>query len=97
MLLMAVLNGVLGTICGFWFRAPILGLLMAVAFTEEVVVLKHTPTWSSALWSAILLISTLEVGYMIGSLKDALRLALPRGRVLRDLMSHNHGRLSHDL
>jgi hypothetical protein len=92
MLLLALCNVLLGSICGLWFRVSILVPLVAVAFIEEVVIPKHSPTWSSAFWwsafwSVLLLVATLEVGYLIGVSMNALGRSLARVRVLlRDLL-----------
>ena len=96
MLLLALCNVLLGTICGLWFRVSILAPLVAVAFVEEVVVPKHSPSWSSAFWwltfwSALLLVATLEVGYLIGVSMNALRRPLTRVRVLRDFLRYGNG------
>jgi len=96
MLLLALCNVLLGTICGLWFRVSILAPLVAVAVIEEVVVPKHLPSWSSAFWwstfwSALLLVATLEVGYLIGVSMNALRRPLTRVRVLRDFLRYGNG------
>ena len=91
MLLLALCNVLLGAICGFWFRVSILAPLVAVAFIEEVVIPKHSPTWSSAFWSTLLLVATLEVGYLIGVSTTALRRSLARVRDLRDLLRYGNG------
>jgi hypothetical protein len=101
MFLIGLLNCLLGTICGLWFRATILGPLLVVALIE-VAILKHTGGWSSAFWSTIVLITALETGYLIGALVDtlwpALGLGLPlgRGRVFRHFLRRgDHGEVSH--
>ena len=91
MLLLALCNVLLGTICGLWFRVSILAPLVAVAFIEEVVIPMHSLTWSSAFWSALLLVVTLEVGYLIGVSMNALWRSLARVRVLRDLLRYGNG------
>ena len=48
MLLLALCNVLLGTICGLWFRISVLAPLVAVEFVEEVVIPKHSSTWSVA-------------------------------------------------
>jgi hypothetical protein len=95
MLLLALCNVLLGAICGLWFRVAILAPLVAVAFIEEVVIPKHSPTWSSAFWwsafwSTLLLVATLEVGYLIGVSMDGLRRSLTRVRDLRDLLRYGN-------
>jgi hypothetical protein len=94
MLLLALCNVLLGTICGLWFRVSILTPLVAVAFIEEVVIPKHSPTsssafWWSAFWSTLLLVTTLEVGYLIGVSMNALRRSLGV-RDLRDLLRYGN-------
>jgi hypothetical protein len=60
------LNGFLGALCGLWFRLQILVPLIAAAVIEAVL-LKGTGTGCSALWTAIVLICTVEIGYLLGS------------------------------
>lgn len=90
MLLLALCNVLLGAICGLWFRVAILAPLMAVAFIEEVVIPKHSPTWSSAFWSTLFLVATLEVGYLIGVSMNGLRRSLARVRDLRDPLRYGN-------
>lgn len=93
MFLMALLNGLLGAICGLRFKVAIIGPLLLVALIE-VAILKHVGAWSSAFWSTIVLMTTPEIGYLIGSAAGALWLPLIRGRILRHIQSLGHGRLS---
>ena len=102
MFLVALLNCLLGTICGLWFRTTIIVPLLAVALIE-VAILNNTGGWASAFWSTIVLITTLEMGYLIGSVVDALwpalglGLPLGRGRVFRHFLRRgDHGEVSHD-
>jgi hypothetical protein len=95
MLLLALCNVLLGTICGLWFRISILAPLVAVAFVEEVMIPKHSSTWSvafwwSAFWSVLLLVATLEMGYLIGVSMNTLWRSLARVRVLRDLLRYGN-------
>jgi len=91
----ALLNGLLGASCGLWFRVKILVPLIAFAFVE-VAILQQTGMRSSVILSAIALISSIEIGYLIGSALASLRQSSSRrGKVLRDLMTHEHGRLLH--
>jgi len=60
------LNGLLGTLCGLWFRLQILALLIA-AMVIEALLLKGTGTGWSAFWTVIVLICTVEIGYLLGS------------------------------
>jgi len=82
MLLIALLNILLGAICGLWFRVVIIVPLIAVALGETAF-LKRTETWSSAFMCAIALISSLEVGILIGSALQDLWPHSGRGRVHR--------------
>ena len=61
-----IVNGLLGALCGVWFRVQIFIPLIAVA-AVEVAIIKLAGTGWSVLWSAIALICSLEVGYLIGS------------------------------
>jgi len=76
----ALLNGLLGAICGVRFRVHVLIPLIAVAFVE-VAVLKQTGM-GSVVWSAIVLITVLEIGYLIGSSLGTLWRYAGRERVL---------------
>jgi hypothetical protein len=93
MLLLAISNSLLGAVCGFGLRAPVLGFLVTVALIE-VAFLKHLGTWWWAFRGAIILMCALEVGYLIGSSVDSFWLTSVRGRAFRDLLLHWHGRLS---
>jgi hypothetical protein len=61
----AVLNGLLGMICGLRFRVQIFIPLMAVAF-GEVALFKWSQTWPSTFWLALILVLSLEMGYLVG-------------------------------
>ena len=76
----ALLNGLLGAICGVRFRVHVLVPLIAMAFVE-VAILKQTGM-GSVVWSAIVLIIVLEIGYLIGSALGTLRRYSGRERVL---------------
>lgn len=89
----ALFNGLLGAICGVWFRFHVLIPLIAMAFVE-VAILKQTGI-GSVLWSAIALITSLEMGYLIGSSLGTLWRYSGRERILRDFTRADHGRLSH--
>jgi len=88
----ALLNCLLGVTCGLWFRIQILIPLIAIAFIE-VAILKQTSMWSSVFWSAITLITSLEMGYLIGSSLGVLRLYSDRGKVLHDFTRHSRSLL----
>ena len=76
----ALLNGLLGAICGVRFRVHVLIPLIAMAFVE-VAILKQTGM-GSVVWSAIVLITVLEIGYLIGSSLGTLWRYAGRERVL---------------
>jgi len=84
MSLMVVLNGLLGALCGLWFRVKILIPLIALAIVE-VAVFKSAGTWSSMFWLALALIVTVEMSYLIGSALAAVSLSTDRREVFRDL------------
>ena len=94
MLLPAIvlLNGLLGAICGVWFRVYILIPLIAMAFVEAAI-LKQAEMWSSVPWSSLVLITLLEIGYLIGSSLSALWLYSDREK--REFARPSHGGLSH--
>jgi hypothetical protein len=90
----AVLNSLLGGACGLWFRVQILIPLVALAFIE-VTILKHTSVrYTRILWSAIVLMCSVEIGYLIGSSLGAFWLFSGREKVERDFTRGSHGRLS---
>ena len=64
-MVLALFNGLLGALCGVWFRVQILVPLIAFAFIE-VAIVNHTVTWSSAFWLVIAIVA-IEVGYLAGS------------------------------
>ena len=79
LIVVALFNGLLGLICGLWFRVLILVPLVVFAFIE-VVFLKESVMGLSPVWSAITLIVLLEIGYLIGA-SIAVWLDSARGRV----------------
>ena len=91
-MLLTLFNGLLGAICGIWFRIPILAPLIAFAFVE-VAVLKHTATWPSIFWIAIMLIVAIEIGYLVGSSVAALWLSSGRRWMPGEIGSYRHDRL----
>lgn len=78
----------LGAISGAWFKVQVLIPLVAIVFIE-LAILKHSRMLSSVLWSAIVLIGTLETGYLIGSALAALWLFPVRERAVRDFTRHD--------
>jgi len=89
----ALLNGLLGATFGIWFRFQVLIPLIAMALVE-VEILKQTGM-GSVLWSAIVLITVLEIGYLIGSSLGTLWRHSGRERVLRDFTQAQPRRSSH--
>jgi hypothetical protein len=89
---LTLFNGLLGAICGIWFRVPILVPLIAFAFVE-VAVLKHTETWLSVFWIAIILIVAIEIGYMVGSSVATLWVSSGRRWIPGEIGSYRHKRL----
>lgn len=83
LLTVALANGFVAAIFGFRFRVQILIPLIAVAIVEALI-LKHNGTWSLALWSVVVLIVSLEIGYLIGSAVDAVWL----GAIPKNLLRH---------
>jgi len=90
----ALLNGLFGASCGIWFRVKILVPLIAFAFVE-VAILKQTGLWSSVILSAVALISSLEIGYLIGSALVSLWQSSRPGKILHNSMNYRYRRLSH--
>ena len=79
--IIALFNNLLGVVCGLWFRVLILIPLGVVAFIE-VALFKQSGMGLSSIWSAIMLIVLLEIGYLIGA-SIAVWLDSARGRVPR--------------
>ena len=65
MLLMAIIHGLLGAICGLRFKVLIIIPLIAVV-CAEIAFLHLNNTWWSAFCGAIALIVSLEIGYFVG-------------------------------
>lgn len=82
LLMVALANGLVAAIFGLRFRVKILIPLIAVAIVEALI-LKHDGTWWSALWSVVVLIVSLEIGYLIGSAVDTVWLESLPGNFLR--------------
>lgn len=94
MLLIIVLNGILGAICGLWCRVQILIFLLAAAFVE-VGIFARNADWSSAFLLAVALVCTVQVAYLSGAFLGAYWLAVSQRKAQRDLADCPHGRLSH--
>ena len=90
-MLLALVNGLLGGICGMWFRVQILAPLL-VFVCIEVTVLKHAGTWGSVFWYAVMLIAATEIGYLAGASVAALRLSSERRTVPNDFADYQHNR-----
>jgi hypothetical protein len=60
-----------------------------------VAILAHARPWSSTFLSTIVLITTLEIGYLIGLVVDTLWLPAGDGSAFRNFLRLGHGRLSH--
>jgi hypothetical protein len=84
---LTLINGLLGAICGMWFKVQVLAPLIVVTFCE-VTILKHAATWPSVFWLAIMLIVATEIGYLAGSSVDILWLSPDRGRIPPDFDSY---------
>jgi len=65
MLLMAIIHGLLGAICGLRFKVLIMIPLIAVVCVE-MAFLDRNNTWWSAFCKGIALIISLEIGYFVG-------------------------------
>ena len=89
-----LLNGLLGAICGLWFRVQIFIPLVAVACVE-VAVLRQTGVWTSVIWSAVALIISMEVGYLIGSALTVLGAYFKLPTLSSRLEARRDRRLSH--
>jgi hypothetical protein len=90
--MLLLLNGLLGAICGIWFRVQILLPLIAFAGVE-VWVVKHTGTWWSIFWHAVMLVVAIEIGYLAGASVVALRLSSDRRAISSDLAGFQHNKL----
>jgi len=90
--IMALFNNLLGVVCGLRFRVLILIPLAVIAFIE-VALFKQSGIGLSSIWSAIMLIVLLEIGYLIGAL-IALWLDSARGRVPRGFTKQGYREMS---
>ena len=91
-MLLTLVNGLLGAICGMWFRVKILIPLIAFACVE-VALLKHTGAWWSVLWYAVTLIVAVEIGYLAGSSVAVLWLSSGRRITAGDFAGYQHDRM----
>jgi hypothetical protein len=65
-MLLTLVNGLLGAICGLLFRVQILVAMIAFACVEALVLRQ------AIFWHAILLIAAIEIGYLAGAAAVAL-------------------------
>lgn len=90
-LTVALMNGLLGAICGVRFRIQIFIPLIAIALVE-VVLLRQSGV-GSVFWSAVVLICSLEMGYLVGSALSTLFVGF---RPHTQFQAREHARLSHN-
>lgn len=90
----SLLDGLLGVICGLRFRVEILVPLIATAIIE-VAVFKPGGMWSSHFWSAVELITLLEIGFFVGSAIGAYWQYPVAEGTASDLPRRWHGKLFH--
>ena len=86
MSLTILLNGLLGAICSLRFKIQIFIALTAIAFVE-VVLFRENVMRSSVVWSAVVLIWSLEIGYLVGASLGTWQSSI-RERAFRDFMRH---------
>jgi hypothetical protein len=91
-MLQLLFHCLLGAICGLRFRVQI--LIPLITFTcIEVAILEHAGTWWTFFGLEILLITGVEVGYLIGSAVAAFRSPSANTK-LRHLSRYRHDELS---
>ena len=86
-MLLTLVNGLLGAICGLLFRVQILVPLIAFACVE-LLVLKQ-----AGFWYAMLLIAAIEIGYLAGAAAVTLSLSSGGRKMSGDLPAASHNRL----
>ena len=74
MILAALLNALLGAVCGLRFRVLILAPLSCVALIEIFLLGTVHEGWLSCTISAVALILALEIGYFVGAVLGSSRL-----------------------
>jgi len=94
MALLVFSHSLLSAICGAWLRVQILIPLIAIAIVE-IVILWHGGITSSVFWSTIVLVSSLEISYLLGSSAAAFLLYSGGEGGFREIARHGHGRFSH--
>jgi hypothetical protein len=90
-LIVAIINGLLGVVCGVRFRIQIFIPLVAVVLVE-VILLRQSGV-GSVFWSAVVLICSLEMGYLVGSAFSTLFVGF---RPHTPFQAREHSRLSHN-
>jgi hypothetical protein len=90
-LIVAIINGLLGVVCGVRFKIQIFIPLIAIVLVE-VILLRQSGV-GSVLWSAVVLICSLEMGYLIGSAFSTLFVGF---RPHTPFHAREHSRLSHN-
>jgi hypothetical protein len=65
-MLLTLINCLLGAVCGTWFRVQALIPLIPLACLEEAM-LTQTGSWWSLSWHAAMLMTAMEIGYLLGS------------------------------
>jgi hypothetical protein len=93
-LIVALMNGLLGAICGVRFKVQIFVPLIAIGLVE-VVLLRQVGMGWSVLWSAIILICSLEMGYLVGSAVSTLFAGLRPPKITLPFHAREHRGLSH--
>jgi hypothetical protein len=91
MLLVEFIDIAVGMLCGLWFSLFVLVPLVSVAIIEVVLL---TTTWTSAFWWCGVLITSLEMGYLMGCALGTMWLHIGGRGFRRDFMAPGHGRLS---
>jgi len=89
----AILNGLLGASSGLWFRVQILIPLIVIAFVD-IAIIAQTEMSPSVVWWVIVLISSLEIGYLIGSAVPSFWQSSRSRKSFHDVTPYGHGKLS---
>jgi hypothetical protein len=82
-----LINGLLGGISSLWLRMPVLVPFVAFAILESVFL---TTTLLSAFMWGLVLIWSLEIGYLVGAAFSALWSPIPVRRVRDDFTVAGH-------
>jgi hypothetical protein len=86
-MLLTLVNGLIGAVCGLIFRVQILVPLIAFACVESLV-LKQ-----AVFWYAMLLIAAIEIGYLAGAAAVTLWLSSGARKMSDELRAASHNRL----